>query len=212
MFLRLSFYVSFAFVPGPVAIGRFSEQGKWFTNVRGGGYEQTVPHIIERALALLPDAADRAELRRKVLVSWFSQIIYWLEKAEKVGRMRDHVLTTLKRDSWIVTERWALGSVVQGISMVACALALASDSPIATMRDFCAQIRAAINGHRFREWLGMHRVLAHVWAAVGSALMKTGSPRHRWAASHAALYAVLHNPTQLRRKVMLKLLARALLG
>ncbi len=212
MFLRLSFYVPFAFVPGPVAIGRFSEQGKWFTNVRGGGYEQTVPHIIERALALLPDAADRTELRRKVLVSWFSQITYWLEKAGKVDRMRDHVLNTLKRDSWMVTERWALGSVVQSISMVACALALASDSPIATMRDFCAEVRATTNGHGFREWLGMKRVLAHLWAAVGSVLMKTDSSRHRWAAGHAALYSVLHNPTQLRRKVMLKLLAHAILG
>ena len=30
MFLRLAFHVPFAFVPEPLAIGRFSENAKWF--------------------------------------------------------------------------------------------------------------------------------------------------------------------------------------
>ena len=78
IFVRLAFHVPFAFVPGAVAVGRFSDRGKWFTNIKKGGYEKTVPFIVERALAKLPDNAETAELRRKVRLSWFAQITYWL--------------------------------------------------------------------------------------------------------------------------------------
>ena len=88
MFLRLAFHVLFMFIRGPVAIGRFSEHGKWFTNIKAGGYEQNVPRIIERALALPPDTADCAELRRQAYISWFSQIAYWLERAGGADRVR----------------------------------------------------------------------------------------------------------------------------
>jgi glycosyltransferase involved in cell wall biosynthesis len=212
MFLRLSFYVPFAFIPGPVAIGRFSEQGKWFTNVKGGLYEQVVPFILERALTLLPDNAERAELRCKTLTSWFSEITYWLEKADKADRMRSYVLTTLKKEPWMLTKPEERDTVLQGLSRVACALALASDSPTAAVMDFCTEAAATTNGDGFREWFSTRRLLAQVWVAVGYMLAKTGSPQHRRAASHAALHAVLHNPAQLRRKVVLKLLAGPVVG
>src|SRR5262245_29885941 len=45
MCLRLAFYYPFTFVPGPIAIQRFSRQGSWFTSLLKKGYEQNLLRI-----------------------------------------------------------------------------------------------------------------------------------------------------------------------
>src|SRR6266511_337653 len=210
--LRLAFHVPFVFIRGPIAIGRFSEQGKWFTNIQAGGYEHNVPRILERALALPPDTADRAELRRQAYISWFSQIAYWLERAGGADRVHRHVLAVLEKHPWMVTEPLARASVEGSAGKVARALALASDSPITAVQAFCAEAKAATGGGGLKEWLGRQRMLANIWARVAATLVETGSPQHRWAARYAVACAVLHDPAQLRRKTALKPLVRAFLA
>ncbi len=101
-FLRLSFHVPFAFVPKPLAIGRFSENAKWFTNVKRGRYVKNTLFIVERALKEVPDPVRRTELRRQAYISWLGQFNYWLEKAGQVDQIRNLLLSTLKSEPWMV--------------------------------------------------------------------------------------------------------------
>jgi hypothetical protein len=94
------------------------------------------------------------------------------------------------------------------MNKTACALALASDLPVPTVRNFCAEVRAAVSAHGFRDWLRLKRLLAQMWIEVSSALVETGFSQHRKAASHAALYAVFYNPAKLRTKAVVLLLAQ----
>ena len=91
-------------------------------------------------------------------------------------------------------------------------IALSSDSPITTVRTFCADVRASVNSCKLSEWFRLQWLLAYVWMEVGGALRKTGSPLQRRAAGHAASYAVLHNPAQLRRKPLWRLMIRGILA
>jgi hypothetical protein len=200
MFVRLAFHVPFAFVPGAVAVGRFSEQGKWFTNIKKGGYEKTVPFIVGRALAKLPDNAETAELGRKVRLSWIMQITYWLQKAGQTDRMRSHVLTALQTNPWMVTEEWASWSTVSSLSTVARALAFASESPIGAVRAFCADAEATTKGLGPHVWRKMRRLLAPVWLAVANALVETRLPQYRRSSAYLTAYAILYNHALLRRK------------
>jgi hypothetical protein len=112
----------------------------------------------------------------------------------------------------MLTEPSARAAVAGSAGRVARGLVLASDSPIATVQVFCDELKGVTGSGGLKAWLGRQRLLAHIWARVTAILMETVSPQNRWAARYAALYAVLYNPTQLRHKVMLKLLAHALLG
>jgi hypothetical protein len=208
MFVRLAFHVPFAFVPGAVAVGRFSDRGKWFTNIKKGGYEKTVPFIVERALAKLPDNAETAELRRKVRLSWFAQITYWLERAGQTDRMRSHVLTALQTNPWMVTEEWALCSTVSSLSVVARALALASESPIGAVHTFCAGLKATTRGLGPHIWWKRRRLLAQVWKVLGETLVEKGSPSYRRTAGQAIAYAFLYNPALIRETYLVKTLIR----
>ncbi len=92
------------------------------------------------------------------------------------------------------------------------ALALASDSPITAVQAFCAEVKAVTGGGGLKQWLGLQRMLAYVWAGVASTLAETGSPQHHWAARYAVACALLHDPAQLGRKTALKPLVRAFLA
>src|SRR4029453_10728364 len=77
MYLRLAEHVPFLFIPGAIAIGRFSLRGKWYTNVAAGNYQKVAPMLVERALARRPASADVEALRRQAALSWFSHIAFW---------------------------------------------------------------------------------------------------------------------------------------
>lgn len=208
MFLRLAFHFSFAFIPGPVAVGRFSKSGKWFTNITKGKYGEAVSFIVERALAKCPDNAETSELRRKARLSWIMQITSWLEKAGQTDRMRRHVLTALKTNPWMVTEEWASGYTISSLSMVARALAFASESPISAVRVFCADAKATTKGLGPQAWWKMRRLLAQMWKALGETLVETRSASYRRTAGHAIAYAFLYNPALLRKTYLVKSLIR----
>src|SRR5712691_1887639 len=72
--LRLAFHVPFVFIPGSVAIQRYSRGGNWTVTVVGGVYEHTHTYVIERALGLLPDTAEYAEVKRQARAALFAEI------------------------------------------------------------------------------------------------------------------------------------------
>jgi hypothetical protein len=208
MFVRLAFHVPVAFVPGAIAIGRFSKQGKWFTNIKKGGYEKTVPFIVERAMAKLPDNIETTELRRKVRLSWIAQITYWLQRAGQTDRMRSHMLTALQTNPWMVTEEWALRSTVSSLSVVARALAFASESPIGAVHALCADVKATTRELGPHIWWKRRRLLAQVWQVLGETLAKDRSAGCRRTAGQAIAYAFLYNPALVRRAYLVKILIR----
>ncbi len=212
MFLRLSFYVPFVFTEGALAIGRFTEHGKWFTNIRGGKYEEVVPYIVERALQLVPNAADRAELRRNAHISWLGQITYWLERTGKIDRMRNYVITKLKTERWMILEPSAKASVADSVNRVVHALAVSSKSPVADVRGFSKEISDTISDSDVTEAAIVRQLVADAWTHLAITLANNGSPQHRRAAGAAAVCAVLQNPALLARSFVLKILVRSLLA
>jgi glycosyltransferase involved in cell wall biosynthesis len=208
--LRLAWHVPFTFMPGAVAIQRVSTQGSWFTHLRQDRYEHTLLYVVEKALALLPNTADYAGVRREAYATVFSRLAHGLAKTRDVERMRAHVLTALQRDPWLATEPWVWTFLTPAVSQVACTLALTSDAPITAVREFCAAVRAATAGRGLQAWVRMQRLLAHVWEEVSAALGRTGASQARRPTGHATLYAVLHNPTKLRRKMIWQHCARTI--
>ncbi|MCS6297272.1 MAG: glycosyltransferase family 2 protein [Nitrospira sp.] len=79
MALRLSMLASWTFLSGgPVARGRFSKKGKWYSNIVNGTNEQRLPRIVESALSRLPATPEaerirckaRAAVCRSTMVDW----------------------------------------------------------------------------------------------------------------------------------------------
>lgn len=209
MFLRLAFHVPFVFLPGAVAIGHVNKQGKFLTKLRGeSGYVQIIPYVVERALAMLQGTEDYAHVRREVLASLVRRIFYWLGKIEGAERMRNHLFSALKTYPWITTNPSVRVSAARGIGKVGSALASESDSPIAAVRAFFAEVKSVAGRLGPRDWLRIQRLLAGAWTEVARALER-GSERRDRVAGYAAALAVFHDPSQLRRKLVLKLLVRA---
>jgi GT2 family glycosyltransferase len=66
MALRLAALAQWRFLSGgPVAHGRFSKKGKWYTNIVNGTNEQRLPRIVESALERLPVTPQAEQIRRK---------------------------------------------------------------------------------------------------------------------------------------------------
>jgi len=209
MFLRLAFHVPFLFVPGAVAIGHVNKEGLFFTNLEGeNGYIRTAPYVVKRALTMLQGSQDYLQVRREVLLSLVPRIFYWLGKIEGVERMRADLLTVFKAFPWITTEPSVRAYLVRGIAQVASALARVSDSPIATVQAFFAEVKSVAGRLGSSDCLQMQQLLAEAWTKVASGL-GTGFERRDRAAAYAAALAVFHDPSQLRRKLVLKLLVRA---
>jgi GT2 family glycosyltransferase len=201
MSLRLAFHSPVTFLPGAVAIQRFSKQGSWFTNLMRAGYEQPLPYIIEKALAMLPQTADYAVVRRQAWATVFSRLARGLARTGDVERMRSHVLTALQRDPWLATEPWVWQVLQPTVSRVACSLALMSDAPIVVVREFCAAVRVATAGGGLQAHIRRQRLLARVWEEVSLALGQPGASQDRRPTVQAMLFAVLYNPAKLRRRI-----------
>ena len=212
MFLRLALHVSFAFVSGPVAVGRFSENGKWFTNIKRGEYARVVNYVVDRALNQLPDTPERAELRREADSAWLSQFLYWLEKADQPEQMRNYMLGALKKNPWMISEPWALSASARNASKVARSIARLSESPINTVRTFCAEVKASIKTYKFKQWLRLQWLLAYIWMDVGFDLKSIDSPPYRRLGAYAACQAVLRNPKHLIRQSFWRILIRGVLA
>jgi GT2 family glycosyltransferase len=212
MCLRLAFHARFLFIPGDVAIQRYSRGGTWTTTVIQGIYEQTHRCVIERALAMLPDSAETVQVRRKAYTALFAEIANNLAAVGERGwisfdRMCTHVLAGLQVSPWMVREPVVRTVLVK----IAGRMARAAAVPIGTLRDFCTEIKANTAQSGFKERLEMRRLMADMWDKAAFKLMLRSDTPLRLV-GQAAVYAVLYNPAKLARKGLLKLLVRAMIG
>lgn len=66
MALRLSMLAAWILLSGgPVARGRFSKKGKWYSNIVNGTNEERLPRIVESALSRVPATQEGERIRRK---------------------------------------------------------------------------------------------------------------------------------------------------
>ena len=204
--LRLAFHVPFVFVPGNVAVQRYSRGGEWTTTLVGGVYEQTHTQVVERGLAMLPATAEHEPLRRRVRAALFGQIVNNLASVAERGwtgfdRMYAYLLASLEASPWMLTEPAVRSSLVRS----ACRIARTSESPIAAVRDFCAKVQAAAGPHASRT------LLADVWANVATQLGYGSHPRVL-AAGYAATRAAALDPTKLMGRWLPWTMVRAVVG
>jgi Glycosyl transferase family 2 len=211
MYLRLSRHVPFLFLPGAVAIGRFSRQGKWFTNIAAGNYQIVAPMIVERGLAHVPSTADVGSLRRQAALSWFSQIAYWIDQTGQVELLRRHVLGVLAKNPWMLGDAAAHAAVTQWTVRLACLLA-ASSSPSGAVRALDGELGQLAEREGEAAVRALRPLRAELWTEVSAALVAGRCARYRRAAAIAMARGVLNSPRLLRHRYVLKTLIRGVLA
>lgn len=195
MALRLAFHAPWFFLSGgPVARGRFSFGGKWYSNIVKGTTERILPAIIERALALLPDTSESDQVRRNARVSVCATIAQhrW-GNGGGVEKTRAHLLAALRTSPWMIKEP----SIVEHVTRVACKLAVDSHTPVVTTLAFWKEIWAATGMLGLRQTLHMWWLLGEFFREAAIGLKSVGSPR---MAAFMAIGAVVVDPLQLIRK------------
>jgi hypothetical protein len=204
LFLRLAFHTRWEFLPGPVGVGRFSREGLWFTSVVNGTNERILPEIIEQALAMLPRTPDYEPIRRDARSAVCATIAGQRWWNGGTDRVRDHLLGTLQTCPWMLE----VPRVAEHVFRVALHLASAPVRPIANVRTFWRQIKAIRTERGPMESLRMQRFLGDLLmqAAIG---LRQPAPRR---AALLAAYAVLFDPSQLRRTTSVTLPIRGVLA
>lgn len=195
LFLRLAFHTRWEFLPGPVGVGRFSREGLWFTSVVNGTNERILPDIIEQALAMLPRTPDSEPIRRDARSAVCATIAgqrWWNGGTDGV---RDHLLASLQTHPWMLE----VPRVAEHVFRVAVDLASAPVRPVANVRTFWRQIEATRTERGPMEWLRMRRFLGDLLMHAAIRL-RAASPRR---AALVATYALLFDPSQLRRTTSL---------
>ena len=198
MFLRLALHERFAFIAGPVAVGRFSFDGLFFSSVKAGHFQTDLPFILDRALRMLPDERAAEALRKEAFSRWFTDVMRWVERQDNIGLLRSHIMMSLEENPWMLSEPRIREALLSYASRVL--FHELQGEPRITMektRAFCAEIRSTQNGHggsrqELRNFLG------ELLTLTASQLLHAGS---LGAASRVASYAVLQDYTQVSHQI-----------
>ena len=193
LFLRLAFRYPFIFQPGPVAIYRRLDSGLYIGGIQEGKAERDAAVVIEKALALLPDDAAHAELRRKARAAVALGYAWELWDVKLWERLADQVVTIVGTWPGLAAGEWR-GTISR--MLVKCATE--SADPVAAL--------AALEG---RVATKDARLWGDAWSALAAALA-AARPRRAGAAAAAMRRAVRHRPFLLRRRRTLALLATPL--
>lgn len=89
----------------PVAHGRFSKNGKWYSNIVNGTNEQRLPRIIECALTRLPSTPEADAVRRKACAAVCATIAAqrW-SIGSGLEPTHTYLLTSLRAAPWLLRE------------------------------------------------------------------------------------------------------------
>ncbi|MBS0169818.1 MAG: glycosyltransferase family 2 protein [Nitrospira sp.] len=189
MALRLAALTQWTFLAGgPVAHGRFSKQGKWYTNIANGTNAQRLPRIVEHALAQLPETPAANRMRRKARAAVCATITgqkWWVGGGLEPAKA--YLLTSLQTAPEFLEE----AAVIEWVHRIAGTLAGSSQSPIRAVRDFWGEIRAVTTRSHSPHTCSVRRVLGNMLEAV-AVDMKQGSPRRAWLIGASVM---LHDPT-----------------
>lgn len=200
MALRLAALTHWTFLAGgPVARGRFSKKGKWYSNVANGTNEQHLPRIIENALTHLPATPEADRVRQKARAAVCATIAGQRWWNGGVAATREHLLTALHKAPWLMNER----TVMQWLERVAGELATASDNPEQAVKIFWQEIEQTTSADQSGPPTKDRRLLGDLLSAAAIAL-KPGSPRRAWMVAANVLLqdpGTLAQPERLARLI-----------
>lgn len=189
MALRIAARTPWMFISGgPVARGRYSQQGLWYSTIANGTNEQQLPRIIEAALAGLPATAEADRVRRKARAAVCASIAHqrWWAGGG-LEPTRTYLLTSLRAAPWLLRE----AAVVEWVNRIASTLAGSSSQPVRAVKAFWSEIRQATAGDPAAHTFALRRLLGEMLKAAAIS-MKRGSPR---MAPFVAVSAVLNDPS-----------------
>ena len=190
MALRLAALTSWTFLAGgPVARGRFSKEGKWYSNIVNGTNEQRLPKIIENALTSLPATPKGEQVRRKARASVCATIAGQRWWTGGVASTRAYLLTALQAAPWLLEEP----VVLHWLEQVAGGIAAAADHPEQAVKAFWREIEQERPVEKLLPIRQDRHLLGNLLSAAAIAL-KPGSPRRAWM---VAASVVLNDPRAL---------------
>ena len=204
MALRIAARTPWLFLSGgPVARGRYSQHGLWYSTITNGTNEQQLPEIVEAALTGLPATADADRVRQKARAAVCASIAHqrWWAGGG-LEPTKAHLLTSLRTAPWLLQE----SVVVDWVKRIANTLAASSDHPVQAVKAFWNEIRQVTAGASAAHGVPLRRLLGDMLADAAVS-MKQGSPRR---APLVALSAVLNDPGYLVQPTRLVSLYRAL--
>lgn len=204
MALRIAARTPWMFLSGgPVARGRFSQNGLWYSTIVNGTNEKQLPQIVEAALERLPTTAEADRVRRKARAAVCASVAHqrWWSGGG-LNPTREHLLTSLRAAPWLMDE----AAVTDWLKRVAGALAESSARPVQAVKTFWNDLSRATASDAGRSPLRMRRLLGDLLEAAAITLRR-GSPR---MAPFVAVSAIVNDPSCWVRPGRLLRLYRAL--
>ena len=188
MALRLAAVTQGRFLSGgPVARGRLSQTGKWYSNIANGTNERLLPQIIEGALASLPLTPKAELIRRKARAAVCATIAgqRWSIGAG-LESTRTYLLTALRAAPCLLQEPVVLEWVYRITSNLACS----SRQPVRAVKTFGREIVQSTGAHATIHRRRPRRLFGAMLEAVARDMTRH-SPRRAWL---VGLSVVLHDP------------------
>jgi glycosyltransferase involved in cell wall biosynthesis len=194
LWFRLSLRFPFVFAPGLVGVYLVSPRGLWQSAERE---KENTERVIEKALQMLPDSTHSAELRR----------ITRGRLALEYGKTWSEVLDVLRTYAFLVRYGWARHRVSRWMRK----LALASESPLATLQKLCSELTEVgkCNAGVRNGW-GIRQTVAKSWAETACSL--AARPTRQKDAAYAAMHAVILKPSLLLRGALAPIIIRGVLA
>jgi len=189
MALRIAALAPWMFLSGgPVARGRYSQQGLWYSTIVNGTNEQQLPNIVEAALSRLPATADADRVRRKARAAVCASIAHqrWWAGGG-LEPTKAHLLKAVREAPWLLQER----AVLEWLQRIASTLAMSSAHPVFAVKTFWKEIAHAVEEGKQAYTGSLRRLLGELLVAAAIS-MKRGSPRR---APLVAISAVLNDPS-----------------
>jgi len=189
MALRIAALAPWMFLSGgPVARGRYSQQGLWYSTIVNGTNEQQLPNIVEAALSRLPATADADRVRRKARAAVCASIAHqrWWAGGG-LEPTKAHLLKAVREAPWLLQER----AVLEWLQRIASTLAMSSAHPVFAVKTFWKEIAHAVEEGKQAYTGSLRRLLGELLVAAAIS-MKRGSPRR---APLVAISALVNDPS-----------------
>jgi len=190
MWLRLAFGGEVLFVPGCVAVYRPARDGLVHTGMQTREMERTKYRVIRKALRMLPNRPEFAEVRRE---AWARTALGFAGRFAQNAEFERYPLIVqawLRKVPRLINDKRIRDAVASSMYHVA----RKSHTPLDSVTRFCFPLVTATG---FWTQQGSRLFLGEIWKATAVAV-GTGRERHRRSlAGYAALLAILFDPKQL---------------
>jgi hypothetical protein len=199
MLLRLAFFTRIAFVSSPVTINRAAKDPAALTETQQTHDRRELLYTIDKATALLSDKDRAAELKRAAIKGWFLEVARWLDRPEKNGLLRAHILSSLKENPWMARDTAICDAILSYASKVLFRTTQADSSLVrSSLRSFCDELKETCNGSYAQNASHARRLLGDTLTRTAKQMWHAGNLR---AAGYTATYAVCQDFGQIPRQL-----------